>query len=95
MLLGADTHVSTARNRDYFYRYIRGRYSEVSIRDAAHEDAQYPSNVGVATEELQITFASAMTSAAFSLSSAGNFDYAWASYGDALARGKFFDAKKK
>ena len=95
MLLGADTHVSAARNRDYFYRYIRGRYSEVSIRDAAHEDAQYPSNVGVATEELQITFASAMTSAAFSLSSAGNFDYAWASYGDALARGKFFDAKKK
>jgi predicted alpha/beta hydrolase family esterase len=95
MLLGADEHVSLASNRDSFYRYIRSGISEVSIKDAVHEDAQYPSEVGLATEELQITFVSALTSAAFSLSSTGSFDYAWTSFGDAFDNGKLFNAKKK
>jgi pimeloyl-ACP methyl ester carboxylesterase len=95
MLLGADEHVSSTRNRDYFYEFIRSGISEVSIKDAAHEDAQYPAGVGLATEELQITFVSALTSAAFSLSATGSFDYAWASFGAVLANGKFIDAKKK
>ena len=95
MLLGADEYVSTTRHRDYFYRFIRSGISEVTIKDAAHEDAQYPAGPGLATEELQITFVSALTSAAFSLSSTGGFDYAWASFGDVLANGKFIDAKKK
>ena len=95
MLLGADEHVSSARNRGYFYRFIRSGIAEVSIKDAVHEDAQYPSDVGLATEELQVTFVSALTSAALSLSATGKFDYAWTSFGEAIENGKFFNAKKK
>ena len=95
MLLGADEHVSSARNRDYFYRFIRSGIAEVSIKDAIHEDAQYPSDFALTTEELQITFVSAITSTAFSLSSTGKFDYAWTSFGDVFKNGKFFNAKKK
>jgi len=95
MLLGADEYVSLARNRDYFYRFIRSGISEVSIKDATHEDAQYPSEVGLATEELQVTFVSALTSAAFSLSFTGNFDYAWTSFNDGSGRSRFFNAKQK
>jgi pimeloyl-ACP methyl ester carboxylesterase len=103
MLLGADEQVSSARNRDYFYRFIRSGISEVSIKDATHEDAQYSSEPALqmfgsdpdTTEELQITFVSALTSAAFSLSATGKFDYAWTSFGDVFKNGKFFNAKKK
>src|SRR5205085_8583244 len=70
MLLGADDDVGSTRNRDYFYRFIRSGIAEISIRDAAHEDAQFPSefslqNFGIdphTTEELQVTFVSALTS---------------------------------
>ena len=103
MLLGADKGVSPVRDRDYFYIYIRSGIAEVSIRDATHEDAQFPlepasqepGTESSATEELQITFVSALTSAAFSLGHTGNFDYAWTSFGDAIKDGKFFDAMKK
>ena len=95
LILGADEHVSPARNRDYFYRYVRSGIAEVSIKDAIHEDAQFPSESTQVTEELQVTFMKAMTSAAFSLSSTGKFDYAWASFGDVLKKGTFFNAKKK
>ncbi len=95
MLLGADEQVSSARNRDYFYRFIRGGIGEVSIKGATHEDAQYPSYFSLATEEMQITFVSALTSAAFSLSSTGKFDYAWTSFGDVIQNGRFINAKKK
>lgn len=103
MVLGADDEVAPTRNRDYFYRYIRSGIAEVSIRDAAHEDAQYPSefslqNFGIdpySTEALQVTFVSALTAAALSLSSTGTFDYAWASFGAVFNNGKFFNARKK
>jgi pimeloyl-ACP methyl ester carboxylesterase len=95
MVLGADEHVSMANNRDYFYQFVRAGISEVSIKNASHEDAQYPSESARATEELQVTFVSALTSAAFSLALNGNFDYAWKSFGDAFGNGKLFDAKKK
>lgn len=103
MVLGADDEVSSTRNRDYFYRFIRSGIAEVSIRDATHEDAQYPSeyslrNVGLdpyTIEELQVTFVSALTSAAISLYATGTFDYAWTSFGPVLENGKFFNARKK
>ena len=103
MLLGADEGVSSARNRDYFFRFIRSGIAEVSIKDASHEDAQYPSEFSLqnfgfdphTTEELQVTFVSALTSAALSLSSTGKFDYAWTSFGDVFENGKFFNVKKK
>ncbi|MEO7727201.1 MAG: alpha/beta hydrolase [Burkholderiales bacterium] len=95
IVLGADRQVSATFDRDHFYRYIRGGIAEVSIRDAAHEDAQYPSHSGHATEELQISFVSALTAAAFSLGVTGKFDYAWASFGGPLENGSFFGAKRK
>jgi pimeloyl-ACP methyl ester carboxylesterase len=103
MLLGADERFSPVRDRRYYYEYIRSGIAEVSIRDASHEDAQFPlerapqepGTDSSATEELQITFVSALTSAAFSLAHTGNFDYAWTSFGDAIENGKFFDALKK
>lgn len=95
LLLGADMHVSATRNRDYFYRFMRSGIAEISIKDAAHEDAQFPSHVGVSTEELQITFASALTAASFSLAANGNFDYAWASFSEGAAYYRFISARKK
>ena len=103
IVLGADTEMATTRNREWFYRYVRRGITELSIRDAAHEDAQYPSEFALrnggndphTTEELQVTFAGALTAAAFSLCATGTFDYAWTSFGPAFQHGKFFNAKKK
>ena len=99
IVLGADEQISRTVDREYFYRFIRTGIGEVSIRDATHEDAQYPSELfGIDpfdSEAMQITFVSALTSAAFSLAATGKFDYAWASFGDALAKGRFFNARKK
>ena len=95
LLLGADERVYSARDRDYFFRFIPSGIAEVSIKDATHEDAQFPSQFALTTNELQVTFVSALTSAALSLSSTGQFDYAWKGLGDALGDGKFINAKKK
>jgi pimeloyl-ACP methyl ester carboxylesterase len=95
MLLGADEHVSQTRNRDLFYRYVRSGVAEVSIKDASHEDAQYPSQFAQTTEELQISFMSTLTAAALSLSATGKFDYAWSSFSGSLENGKLFNAKMK
>jgi hypothetical protein len=59
------------------------------------QDGQFPSGSTQAIDELQCIFLKAMTAAAFSLFSAGKFDYAWASFGNVLKNGKFFNAKKK
>jgi len=103
MVLGADHRISPVRDRSYFYEYIRRGITEVSIRDARHEDAQFPLErwplgpgvESAATEQQQISFASALTAAAFSLGHTGNFDYAWKSFADAIKSGKFFDALRK
>jgi pimeloyl-ACP methyl ester carboxylesterase len=103
LVLGADDELSPARNRDYFYDYVRGRIAEVSIRDATHEDAQYPSesalrNFGFdpdTSEEAQMSFVSALTSAAISLSTTGAFDYAWTTFGPALSNGRLFNPRRK
>jgi pimeloyl-ACP methyl ester carboxylesterase len=102
LVLGADDDIATTRNRDYFFEYIR-KSAELSIRDASHEDAQFPSetalqNVGMdpdTTEELQLTFAAAITSAALSLASTGTFEQAWQTFEPAFKSGRFFGAKKK
>ena len=103
MLLGADEQLAQTRDRDYFYTFVRSGIAEVSIKGASHEDAQYPAEFPVQlfasessdTEEFKITFVSALTSAALSLSFTGNFDYAWASFGDAIKNGKLFNPKRK
>src|SRR4029079_10366074 len=103
MLIGADEEVWPTRNREYFYRFIPGGIGEISIKDAVHEDAQYPpehplhppADGPIATEESQVTFVSALTSAAFSLGATGGFDYAWTSFGGAFDSGRFFNARRK
>lgn len=103
MVLAADETLSPVRYREYFYHYIPGNVAEVSVKDATHEDAQYPSedalqNKGVdpdVTEALQITFASAITSTAFSLSSGRSLEYAWAGFRELISSGQLLGAKKK
>ena len=98
MVVGADEQVSRVRNRSLFYESIRSGVADVSIRDAHHEDAQFPMEPAAdshTTEELQITFVSALTSAAFSLGFTGGLDYAWTSFSAALQNGKLFDALRK
>ena len=103
VVLGADSDAGSTRNREWFYRYPVGRVAEVSIRDATHEDAQYPSqtsldNYGIdpyTSEEAQITFVAALTSAALSLAATGTFEQAWAAYSPAFNNGKFFNPRKK
>lgn len=102
LLIGADEYVTTTRNREYFYEYIPN-VAEVSIRDATHEDAQFPAdrplhilrNEQVPADESQIAFVSALTSAAFSLSSTGRLDFAWRSFSGSLGNGKFMNARRK
>lgn len=103
MVLGADEIINPVRRREYFYDYIQGEVVEVSIKDATHEDAQYPSetslqNGGVdaeTTEELQVTFVSGITATAISLSATGKLDYAWAGLREMVDSGKMFNPKKK
>ena len=103
MVIAADERYSPVRDRRIFYEYIRSGIAEISIRDASHEDAQFPLEPAprepgtdpAATEEFQITFVSALTAAAFSLGHTGNLDYAWTSFGDAIKNGKFYDVLKK
>ncbi|MCC7486169.1 MAG: alpha/beta hydrolase [Burkholderiales bacterium] len=102
MVIGADEEIWPTRNRDYFFRFIPRGVAEISIRDAIHEDAQYPTERAsppgdgpIATEESQITFVSALTAAALSLSATGGLDYAWSSFRAALESGRFFNARRK
>ena len=103
MVIGADEDIWPTRNRGYFFRFIPSAVGEISIRDALHEDAQYPNertlrafnDNPLSTEEAQITFVSALTAAAFGLATTGGIDYAWSSYGDAFKSGQFFNARRK
>lgn len=95
MVLGADERVSMARNRQNFYRSARGGVFEVSIKDATHEDAQFPAPLGYGNEAQQLAFVSALTAAAVSLSALGNYDFVWASFKEPLEKGTLFNAKKK
>jgi dienelactone hydrolase len=98
MLIGADEEFSPVRDRADFFFYIPKGVAEISITGASHEDAEFPLEPGphaTATEELQITFVSALTSAALSLAWTGNLDYAWKSFSGGIASGKFSNAMKK
>ena len=103
LVIGADEDIWPTRNRAYFFRFIPSGVGEVSIRDAVHEDAQYPSErtlrafeeKPMESEEAQITFVSALTAAAFSLAATGNIDYAWSSFDDGVKKGVFFNPRRK
>jgi len=103
IVVGADRDVMLTRNRFYFYRYIPHGIAEVSIRGAHHADAQFPlgsslAGVGAdaaATEEMRITFVSALTAAAFSLAATGKSDYAWAGFEEAVRTGRMLRPQRK
>lgn len=98
IVVASDEGMSRTRGRGLFYELIPRGIAEVSIRDAHHEDGEFPLEAGpdsAGTEELQITFVSALTSAAFSLAFTGQIDYAWRSFGEALRDGKMMDALRK
>lgn len=103
IVLGADDETYPTRDREYFFDFIPRNIAELSVRGAAHEDAQYPSDPALQSagrdpntaEQLQITFVSALISAAKSLSATGGFDSAWKSFTRAFETGQFFNAKKK
>lgn len=95
MILGADEQMTRTNNREYFYFYIRRGVSEISVKDATHEDAQFPSDASSTTEALQITFASALAAAALSMHMTGNFDYAWSSFEPDVRSGKLLRPRRK
>jgi pimeloyl-ACP methyl ester carboxylesterase len=100
MLIGADEYYSPVANRGDFFRHIRKGIAEISITDSYHDDAQFALDAredpeSTATEEHQITFVSALTSAALSMAYTGSFDYAWRSFADGLANGRFSNALRK
>jgi pimeloyl-ACP methyl ester carboxylesterase len=102
MVLASDSRVNTTRNRPAFYRHIPRNVAEISITDAQHEDAQFPLEAdsqllgdSPVTQEIQITFVSAITSTAFSLGATGNLDYAWSSFREATRQGRLFAPAKK
>jgi len=95
LLVGADRNVSSTLNRDYFYQYPSRGVAEVSVKGAAHEDAQDPPPSWFRNEEHHITFVSAITAAVLSLAMTRRFDYAWASFEGSFAKGRLIDAKKR
>src|SRR5262245_4674153 len=100
MLIGADEHYSPVANRSDFFLHIRKGIAEISITESHHDDAQFALDApfdpeSTSTEEHQVTFVSALTAAALSLAWTGNFDYAWRSFIDGLASGKFSNAMRK
>jgi pimeloyl-ACP methyl ester carboxylesterase len=100
MMIGADEYFSPVANRGDFFLHIRTGIAEISITDAHHDDGQFALDApedpeSTSTEEHQVTFVSALTSAALSLAWTGNFDYAWRSFSDGLASGKFSNAVRK
>jgi dienelactone hydrolase len=98
LVVGADPEVVRVRGRELFYELIPAGVAEISIRGAHHDDGEFPMEPDAAshgTEELRITFVSALTSGAFSLGFTGRLDYAWASFGEGLKDGKMIDALRK
>jgi pimeloyl-ACP methyl ester carboxylesterase len=98
MVVAADENVVRVRDRGLFYEVVRSGIVEISIRDAHHDDAEFPMEPGSdssATETHQVTFVSVLTSAAFSLGVTGKLDYAWTSLGNAIQNGKLYDALRK
>lgn len=103
MVLGADEILHPVRRREYFYDYIQANVAEVSVKDASHEDAQFPSetalqNGGVdadTAEERQLTFVSGIVATAFGLSTTRTLDYVWDGLREMVDSGKMFNPQRK
>ena len=98
MLIGADQRYAGTQGRALFYSLIPRGIAEVSVRDAVHEDGEFPMEPGAgspATETHQITFVGALTVSAFSLAFTGGLDYAWTSFGPDFRNGKLINGARK
>ena len=100
LLLGADEWYSPVKDRPDFFFYIPRGIAEISVTDSYHDDAEFrlePADdpAATATEDMQITFVSALTATALSLAYTGNLDYAWKSFAGGLESGKFSKAMRK
>jgi pimeloyl-ACP methyl ester carboxylesterase len=100
MLIGADEYYSPVANRGDFFLHIRKGIAEISIAEAHHDDAQFALDApedpeSTATEEHQVTFVAALTSAALSFAYTGGLDYAWRSFAGGLQSGRFIKAMRK
>lgn len=98
MLIAADENVARTRGRNLFYGLIPRNVAEISVRDAGHDDGEFPMEPragSMATETHQITFVAALTAAAFSLATTGRLDYAWASYAPGLRNGTLIHGTRK
>lgn len=99
LIIGGDEDNGVSRNREAFRTTIPTAYGEVSIREAVHEDAEFPLDPALVeagqTEEHQVTFAAALTVAAVSLATTGRFDAAWRSLNAGEKNSRFFSPRKK
>jgi hypothetical protein len=101
MILGADEEVYAVVRRQEFYDLIPAAVSEVSVKNATHADAEFPSrsathNFGVETnEDHQVTFAAALTAAALSLATDRTFNYAWVIFDRDIRDGTLINPRKK
>ena len=103
VVIASDDRITMTRNRGYFFTNIPANVVRVSITNASHEDAQFPLVPAVQTadadtapvEELQMTYVSALTSAALSLGLTGKLDYAWESFAEGVKSGRMFDPMRK
>lgn len=96
VLLGADTRIFNARNRNSFRKRWGGEFVEIAVVNATHDDAQGPSmfskfalGVDPFTDNSQRrTFVSAIVSASISLANAGNLEHFSRDVGQSLKQGK-------
>lgn len=89
MLLGADREVFLSRSRSTFFKTIDSPMGEISIKDAHHDDAQYPSmrqaknflSFDPYTERSrQKKFMASFLMTAFSLAKTGGLELAWQTF---------------
>ncbi len=103
VILGADMHVFESRRRRLFYSLKEDNVVELSVKNATHNDAQYPDSFSIGklfganwtSGERQERFAAAITASAFSIAATGGTDYVWNAVQPELKRGTFIKAKRK
>lgn len=104
IILGADEEVFTSRRRKQFFASLSKEVLEVSVKDATHNDAQYPDEFEVGklfgfadwtSPERQSRFAGALVASAFSLSANGKTAFIWKAIQPEIKRGTLIQARRK
>ncbi len=103
VLIGADYKVFRSKRRPRFFANTAGPMAEVSVRNATHNDAQYPrpsswQQLAISndtSEARQRTFLAALTAASFSIAATGKFDHAWQVFSAAIDQKILIDPRRK